>query len=228
MPYTFGGNWFSDAPAEKQRELQDRPSRVLAKLHAIPDAEQTFGFLSEVDPRRHRAAGTRLARRTGTSSRSPTSAAPPLVERALAWLEDNFPADVAASPSVLAWGDSRIGNVLYEDFHPVAVLDWEMATVGPRELDVSWIIFAHMVFQESRGWPALPGLPDVMREEDVARPMPSYRRRLGDLRWFYVYSGVIWCCRLHAHRGPPGAVRGDREARRRGVAVPPRAVAESD
>ena len=42
---------------------------------------------------------------------------------------------------MLSWGDSRIGNVLYEDFRPVAVLDWEMATVGPRALDVSWIIF---------------------------------------------------------------------------------------
>src|SRR4051812_29904765 len=47
MPYTFGGNWFSDAPAEKQRELQDSTVEVLAKLHSIPDAEQTFGFLSE-------------------------------------------------------------------------------------------------------------------------------------------------------------------------------------
>jgi aminoglycoside phosphotransferase (APT) family kinase protein len=118
-----------------------------------------------------------------------------LVDRALAWLEDNFPADVAASEAVLTWGDSRIGNVLYEDFRPVAVLDWEMATVGPRELDVSWIIFAHMVFQELAGLAGLPGLPDVMREEDVRE---TYTRltgaELGDLRWFYVYSGVIWCC----------------------------------
>ena len=38
MPYTFGGNWFADAPAEQQRELQDATVEVLAKLHAIPDA----------------------------------------------------------------------------------------------------------------------------------------------------------------------------------------------
>ena len=49
------------------------------------------------------------------------------------------------------WGDSRVGNVLYQDFRPVAVLDWEMATLGPREMDVAWIIFAHMVFQELAG-----------------------------------------------------------------------------
>ena len=124
---------------------------------------------------------------------------------------------------VLAWGDSRIGNVLYEDFRPVAVLDWEMATVGPRELDVSWIIFAHMVFQELAGLAGLPGLPDVMREEDVratydgadrrhtGRPAVVLRLLRGDL-----------VLRVHAHRGPAGAVRRDRETRRRGVDVLPR------
>jgi aminoglycoside phosphotransferase (APT) family kinase protein len=196
MPYTFGDNWFSDAPAERQRELQDATVEVLAKLHSIPDADQTFGFLAEVDP----PGDTALRRHFGWLKDWYEFAVPDigrseLVEGALAWLEAHFPTDVAASPSVLAWGDSRIGNVLYEDFRPVAVLDWEMATVGPRELDVSWIIFAHMVFQELAGLAGLPGLPDVMREEDVRE---TYARltgaELGDLRWFYVYSGVIWCC----------------------------------
>ena len=96
---------------------------------------------------------------------------------------------------VLLWGDARVGNVLYSDFRPVAVLDWEMTALGPRELDVAWLIFAHMVFQELAGLATLPGLPDVLREDDVRE---SYRRltgiELGDLRWFYAYSGVMWAC----------------------------------
>ncbi|MEX3646296.1 phosphotransferase family protein [Mycolicibacterium porcinum] len=196
MPYTFGGNWFADAPLERQRELQDSTVEVLAKLHAIPDAAERFGFLSEIDP----PGDTPLRRHFGWLKDWYEYAVPdigrsPLVERALAWLEENFPEDVAASESVLIWGDSRIGNVLYDNFRPSAVLDWEMATIGPRELDVSWIIFAHMVFQELAGMAGLPGLPDVMREEDVRA---TYREltgaELGDLRWFYIYSGVIWCC----------------------------------
>ena len=39
-----------------------------------------------------------------------------------------------------------------------------MATLGPREMDVAWIIFAHMVFQELAGLAGMPGLPEVMRE----------------------------------------------------------------
>jgi aminoglycoside phosphotransferase (APT) family kinase protein len=195
MPYTFGDNWFADAPADRQRLLQDSTVDVLAKLHAIPDAAETFGFLTEVDP----PGDTPLRRHFNWLRQWYEYAVPDIgisttVEQALTWLEDNFPADLAAAEPVLAWGDSRIGNVLYEDFRPVAVLDWEMATVGPRELDVAWIIFAHMVFQELAGLAGLPGLPEVMREEDVRA---TYQRltgvELGDLSWFYVYSGVIWC-----------------------------------
>jgi aminoglycoside phosphotransferase (APT) family kinase protein len=196
MPYTFGDNWFADAPAEKRRELQDSTVEVLAKLHSIPNADKTFGYLSEIDP----PGPNPLRRHFGWlkdwyAFAVPDIGSSPLVESALGWLEDNFPDDVAATEPVLAWGDSRIGNVLYEDFRPVAVLDWEMATVGPRELDVAWIVFAHMVFQELAGLAGLPGLPDVMREQDVRDTYESLTgARLGDLKWFYVYSGVIWCC----------------------------------
>ena len=195
MPYTFGGNWFADAPSNKQRELQDATVAVLAELHGIPDARTTFGFLTEAEP----PGDTPLRRRFNWLKDWYEFAVPdigrsPLVERSLTWLEQNFPADVAAGPPVLVWGDSRIGNVLYRDFRPVAVLDWEMATVGPRELDVAWIIFAHMVFQELAGLAQLPGMPDVLREDDVRA---TYQRlsgvELGDLQWFYVYSAVIWC-----------------------------------
>ena len=195
MPYTFGGNWFADAPADKCRELQDSTIEVLASLHAIPNADNTFDFLAAADP-----PGDSPLRRHFNWLREWYGFAVPdlgrsaLVEHALAWLDDHFPHDVAAGEPVLAWGDSRIGNVLYRDFRPVAVLDWEMACVGPRELDVAWIIFAHMVFQELAGLATLPGLPDVLREDDVRA---TYQRltgvELGDLRWFYIYSAVIWC-----------------------------------
>lgn len=196
MPYTFGGNWFADATPAQQRQLQDCTVEVLAKLHAIPDAAQRFSFLTEADP----PGDTPLQRhfewlRQWYEFAVPDIGRSALVDEALTWLADHFPTDVAAGTPVLVWGDSRVGNVLYDDFRPAAVLDWEMATVGPRELDVAWIIFAHMVFQELAGLAGLPGLPDVLREDDVRA---TYERltgvALGDLRWFYIYSGVIWCC----------------------------------
>ncbi|MEE6176196.1 phosphotransferase family protein [Mycobacterium sp. 050134] len=199
MPYTFGGNWFSDAPAERQRELQDATVGVLAKLHSIPNADKTFDFLTEAgDPS---SAGDTALRRHFNWVRAwydfavPDIGRSPLLERTFQWLQDNWPAELAAAEPVLLWGDARVGNVLYRDFQPVAVLDWEMVTLGPRELDVAWMIYAHMVFQELAGLATLPGLPGVMREEDVRA---TYRRltgvEVGDLNWFYVYSGVMWAC----------------------------------
>ena len=193
MPYTFGGNWFADATADQQRTLQDCTVEVLAKLHAIPDAADRFAFLDqEADGdtalRRHFEGVRRwydfAAAELGRS---------PLLDRALAWLEAHWPVAAAAAEPVLCWGDSRIGNVLYRDFRPVAVLDWEMMTLGPRELDVSWLIFAHSVFESLAALAGLPGLPHVLREDDVRA---TYQRltgiELGDLRWFYVYAGVMW------------------------------------
>ncbi|CAN5440200.1 phosphotransferase family protein [soil metagenome] len=196
MPYTFGGNWFFDAPAEQQRQLQDATVDVLAKLHSIPDAGTTFDFLAQANP----AGDTALHRqfnwlRDWYEFSVPDIGRSPLVERALTWLEEHFPADIAATDPVLVWGDSRIGNVLYRDFRPVAVLDWEMATVGPRELDIAWMIFAHMVFQELCGLASMPGLPDVLREDDVrATYLQLTGVELGDLSWFYAYSAVVWAC----------------------------------
>lgn len=195
MPYTFGNNWFADAPAARQRELQDATIEILAKLHSIPNAEKTFGFLTEG------LAGDTALRRHFSWVRNwydfavPDIGRSPLLERTFDWLETRWPHQQAAGEPVLLWGDARVGNVLYRDFKPVAVLDWEMVTLGPRELDVAWTIFAHMVFQELAGLAGLPGLPDVLREDDVRA---TYRRltdvELGDLQWFYAYSGLMWAC----------------------------------
>jgi aminoglycoside phosphotransferase (APT) family kinase protein len=195
MPYTFGNNWFADAPAERRRELQDSTVEVLAKLHSITNADSTFGFLNDSLP-----GDTALRRHFAWVQHWYDFAVPdigrsPLLERTFDWLRQHWPEEAAAGDPVLLWGDARVGNVLYRDFRPVAVLDWEMVTVGPRELDVAWMIFAHMVFQELAGLAALPGLPDVLREDDVRA---TYRQLsgvdLGDLGWFYAYSAVMWAC----------------------------------
>lgn len=194
MPYTFGGNWFHDAAPEEQRRLQDSTVEVIAGLHQIPDAERVFGFL---DAREHDGA-TPLRRHfektrawyewaAGQFARSAQ------VDRALAWLEANWPAADDPDNVVLSWGDSRIGNILYRDFTPVAVLDWEMAGIGPRELDLGWMVFAHQVFQTLAETFELPGMPDALREYDVRATYAELTGvEVGDLTWFKIYSAVIW------------------------------------
>lgn len=198
LPYPFGDNWLFDAPREQQELLQRNSVEVLAKLHSIPDAASTFGFL---DPAvTGHDGGTVLARNlaktrawydyaTSTTEPSPRS---PLLERGLAWLEANLPEE---TDPVLVWGDARIGNTMYRDFAPVAVLDWEMATLGPREMDVAWMAFAHRVFQEITTMMGLPGMPDFLKPEDLAATYEELTGvTLGDLEWHELHAAVLWGC----------------------------------
>src|SRR5271155_3415709 len=99
MPYPFGGNWFADAPAERQRELQDATVAVLAALHSIPNAERTFGFLAEDS---EGSAGDTPLRRHFNWVRSwydfavPDIGRSPLLERAFDWLQDQWPGEADA------------------------------------------------------------------------------------------------------------------------------------
>jgi aminoglycoside phosphotransferase (APT) family kinase protein len=82
---------------------------------------------------------------------------------------------------------------MYRDFEPTAVLDWEMASLGPRELDLGWLLFSHQVFEHLRKTFELPGMPDFLRVDDVAA---TYERLTGhtprDLDFYLVYAGVQW------------------------------------
>jgi aminoglycoside phosphotransferase (APT) family kinase protein len=191
LPYNFGDNWLHDAPHEHQRRLQDATVDVIARLHAIPDAATTFGFLDPPHPGETALARNLARTRAWYDFAVADIGRSPLVERGLAWLEANLP---DTDEAVLCWGDSRIGNVMYRDFEPVGVLDWEMAALGPRELDLSWIVFAHQVFETITGMLELPGMPHFLREEDVKA---TYAERtgvqVGDLHWYHVYNAVQWC-----------------------------------
>jgi aminoglycoside phosphotransferase (APT) family kinase protein len=96
-----------------------------------------------------------------------------LIERTFDWLDANRPAE---GEPVLNWGDARIGNMLYRDFRPVAVLDWEMATVGPREVDLAWMIFLHTFFADIADRLGLPGIPGFM---DRAEMIAAYETQTG-------------------------------------------------
>ncbi len=196
LPYNFGDNWFADASPDDQRRLQDATVDVVAALHSVPDAARVFGFLVDGRAGVPGSPAQQLARvQEWYEFAARDIGRSPLVERGLAWLEASPPVLARPDEAVLCWGDARIGNVLYRDFSPVAVLDWEMASLGPRELDVAWLVFAHQVFESITGALALPGMPHLLREEDVRH---RYAERtgveLGDLTWFRVLAGIQWCC----------------------------------
>ena len=200
MPYTFG-SWLSEAAPEERRRLQDASVGVLAELHGIDASSPELDFLEfdlpgdtplrrHVENQRHYYEWMRGDRRH------------PLLERSFEWLELHWPSD--EGETVVSWGDSRIGNILYDGFEPVAVLDWEMAAKGPRELDLGWMVFLHCFFDEIARGAGKPGMPDFMRPADAAA---SYGALTGhavrDLEFYQVYAALrhgIVMSRVHARR----------------------------
>jgi aminoglycoside phosphotransferase (APT) family kinase protein len=191
LPYPFGGNWLYDADPAEQRRLQDETVAAIAAVHSVDDPVQALPHLQR------RTAGDTHLRRHVASTRAwydmvAAGGAPsPIVERGFDWLATHWPAH--ESEAVLSWGDARIGNVIYRDFCPVALLDWEMAGLGPRELDVGWLVCAHLVFQELSTSLGLPGMPDFLRADDVcARYVQLTGHEPRDLDFYIGYAALQW------------------------------------
>jgi len=81
-----------------------------------------------------------------------------ICQRALSWLQANQPQD---EPTVLCWGDARLGNVIFTPALDgvAAVLDWEMAVLGNPVQDLAWFNYLDASFAEGLGMPRLEGLP---------------------------------------------------------------------
>jgi aminoglycoside phosphotransferase (APT) family kinase protein len=188
MPYPFGGNFLYDASPADQQRLQRTTIETLAKLHAIDVAAADAQFLALDFP------GDTALQRHVNESRAyyewtvADGIRSPIIEKSFAWLDANWPTE---GDPVLSWGDSRIGNIMYRDFEPVAVLDWEMVAEGPREIDLGWCIYIHQFFQGMAKKYGAPGMPDFMGIDDVTA---QYEAASGvavrDLRWYIVYAAL--------------------------------------
>jgi len=161
-----------DAPPERER-LQSPAERealwwsaveALAAIHRLDWRAIGFGFLEDpVETRSPIAVQLDQYRRyfewAARGKRHPTC------EDALAWLEANAP---TGEPTRLEWGDARIGNMIFgSGGRCVAVLDWEMVTLGSPEADLAWFLFLDEHHSRGVGAPRLPGFPS--REATLAR-----------------------------------------------------------
>jgi aminoglycoside phosphotransferase (APT) family kinase protein len=187
-PYVFTG-WLLEATPEERAALQRASVRILTQVHAIPDAAASFPALrppAGTDALRWHVDGQRDYYRWALAD---DGFRIPIIERSLAWLEEHWPRDRGSD--VLCWGDARIGNIIYQGFEPAAVLDWEMAALGPREIDVGWFVFLHRFFQDIAEFLGVEGLPDFLRRSDVER---CYQELSGwtlrDMDFYLTYAAL--------------------------------------
>jgi aminoglycoside phosphotransferase (APT) family kinase protein len=188
LPYTFGDNWVFDASAAQRRALQGSVIRSMAGIHTLTPDGFDLEFLQRDAPG-STALGRSLAYWRTYHDSVVGDAPSPLLEECFEWLADNFPTDVGGD--ALSWGDGRIGNMMFRDQEVVAVLDWEMAEVAPPEVDLGWLCYLHLFFQDLAVQLGAPGLPDMLRPVDVRQTSSAETgRTLGNLHWHMTYAAV--------------------------------------
>jgi len=188
-PYVFGG-WLADGSTVERERLQRSSLGVLAKLHALDLGTVDATFLD-----RPAFGASALEQHLGYQrwyyDWARQGQTYPIIERTFDWLDAHRPA--AGEAPVLNWGDARIGNIMYRDFEPVAVFDWEMAALGAPEVDVAWMLVMHRFFADLAEQMGLPGLPGFFER---ARAVATYEelagRRVRDLDFYEVFAAQRW------------------------------------
>jgi aminoglycoside phosphotransferase (APT) family kinase protein len=103
---------------------------------------------------------------------------------ALRWCAATVPD--ATVPDSLLWGDARLGNVLYDDdCRIVALLDWELATVGPAEMDLGWYLVLDELTNRFVGR-TVPGFAG--RADAIAYYERALGRDVVDLEWHEIFA----------------------------------------
>jgi aminoglycoside phosphotransferase (APT) family kinase protein len=181
-PYHAEG-WFADLPPDERRACWWQGLETLARIHRLDPNALGLDFPVDTTATTGPPVQT-LAYYESYLAWVSASRPLPVSESALRWLKRHQPPPV--HPPRLCWGDARLGNMLFRDGRCVAVLDWEMATLGDPDSDLGWWLFFDRHHSEGFGVPRLPGLPE--REETIARYEAWTGRAVKNLHYWEVFA----------------------------------------
>jgi aminoglycoside phosphotransferase (APT) family kinase protein len=180
-----------EVPPERMRRLSEAAVDGLAELHAVDFAAAGLGDLG-------RPQGYVERQVTGWHERWQNARTDevPDVDRAFAWLADHLPAESGAA---LIHNDYKYDNLVLapdlcsEGSRIVAVLDWEMATVGDPLMDLGTSLGYWMNADDEPGLRALPAGPttvpgNLTRTEVAARYAEQSGRDMSQILFYYVYG----------------------------------------
>ena len=157
-------------PAERAA-IFDSMNDVLARLHKVDPARVglgDYGRTGHYIPRQ-------LARWTKQYAELKTDEIVAM-DRLATWLPENIPAE---DPTGIVHGDYRLGNLIVHPSEPriVAVLDWELSTLGHPLCDIAYNCLGYHLVEPPHGFATVNfhelGLPT--EQEYVA----AYCRRMG-------------------------------------------------
>jgi aminoglycoside phosphotransferase (APT) family kinase protein len=182
-PYASGG-WLMDAAPEEQEQLWWSGLEAMAKVHATDWKSLGLEFLNATG-RGSPGMDQQLSYYKDFYAWAAEGRTIPVAAATLDWLEANRPNEDA--PPVLLWGDSRIGNMIFDNFSCVAVLDWEMTGLGQPEMDLGWWLYFDRQFTETIDLQRPAGFPS--REATIAHYAKLLGRDVENVEYYEVFAG---------------------------------------
>jgi len=173
--------WLTGAPPARQRRVQEGFFTALAAAHRV-DWTTVPGLAGALRV----GTAVELAYWTDYADWAADGAPARVLADGLAWCAHTAPDREV--PLSLLWGDPRLGNVLYDDDGAVlALLDWELATIGPAEMDLGWYLVLDRLSTELIGR-SVPGFLD--RDESVRFYERALGREVVDVDWHEIFALV--------------------------------------
>jgi aminoglycoside phosphotransferase (APT) family kinase protein len=186
-PYVFD-SWITAASPAQLAQLENAVISTLARIHRPCNTAEQFLSL-ELDVEGETQLTRHIAQQRAYYDWIRAGSEVPLVAACFEALDDRRP--VARDSPTISWGDARLANLLFRNFEIVAVLDWESVAVGPREIDLGWLIYFRDYFQRLAERYGRRGLPEFLTREQV---VDRYTQLTGweprDLSWYIDYAAL--------------------------------------
>ncbi len=176
--------WVADMDPARRASSWKNGIEAFARLAAI-DWRDGFDFLARPDwgaPGLDQYLGHLAAWHAGSGRGRPMLYA----DAALEYVLRNKPSD---APVNVLWGDPTPSNVMFDDEGKVnALIDWELAGLGPAELDLAWWLYYDDLFSRRFGVQRLEGLPS--RAETIAIWEAKVGRQAENLDYYDIVVGL--------------------------------------
>lgn len=180
-PYTFGG-WLVESSPEEQARVWWSGLEAMAEVHRVePSGFEFLARPADGAP----GVDEQLGYWRAYAEWCAGGTMPDQIAGGLGWLEANRPAE---QDLALCWGDSRLGNQIFESGRCIAVLDWEMAAIADPSMDLAWWLYMDRVFSEGLGIGRLPGFPG--RAETIARWERLTGRRARAMEFYEIFAAL--------------------------------------
>jgi aminoglycoside phosphotransferase (APT) family kinase protein len=177
VPSYHAAGWATELSADQRARMHDHAIGALVALHQI-EVDDGPGFLERPGP------GTPLRRHVawvqgwhGWAARGRDLG---VLDAGMRYVLEHEPDDDRTG---FVWNDARVGNMIFaDDLSIAAVIDVEVAGLGPGEIDLGWWLMFEEFLTEAQGVPRLDGVPD--RAGVIARYETLSRRSVADLAWY--------------------------------------------